>query len=57
MEVINDNLFHKWRCGIIKMTVLPANFYTLNNSEKIKGPFSTLSFFQQGDGKVGIASC
>ena len=55
VKVINDNLFHEWRCGIIKMTVLPANFYTLNNnSEKIKGPFCTLSFFQQGDGKVGI---
>ena len=57
VEVINDNLFHEWRCGIIKMTVLPANFYNLNNnSEKIKGSFSSFSFFWQGDGQVGIAT-
>ena len=50
VEIINSNLVHEWRSGIIKMTVLPAN-----DIEKLdKGPFSSLSFLWEDDTKVGI---
>ena len=56
VKVINDNLVREWRSGIIKMTVLPTNFYNLyNDIEKVdKGPFSFLSVLWQDEAKVDI---
>ena len=55
VEVIESNLVYDWKSGIIMMAVLPANFYSLeDNSEIIKGPFSSLNFLWQGDTEVGM---
>ena len=53
VEVIKNNLVHDWKSGIIMMAVLPENFHSLqDNSEKIKGPFSSLNFLWQDDIEV-----
>ena len=45
VKVIKNNLVHVWKSEIIVMAVLPANFHSLeDNSEILKGPFSSLNF-------------
>ena len=56
VKMVNSNLVHEWRSGIIKTTVLPANFYIGDsNKEKFKGPFSSLlDFLWRDDAKVNM---
>ena len=55
VKVIKSNLVHDWKSGIIMMAVLPANFHSLqDNSETLKGPFSSLNFVWQDDTEVEI---
>ena len=57
VKVIKNNLVHEWKSGIIMMAVLPANFHSLeDNSESLKGPFSSLNFLWQDDTDVGMLS-
>ena len=57
VEVIEKNLIHDWKPGIIMMAVLPINFRCTNveaNSEVLKGPFSSLNCFWEDDTEVDI---
>ena len=57
VKVIKNNLVPDWKSGIIMMAVLPANFHSLeDNSEILKGPFSSLNFLWQDDTEVGMLS-
>ena len=54
-EVIEGNLVHDWKSGIIMMAVLPPDFHSLeDNNEIIKGPFSSLNSLWKDDSEVGI---
>ena len=55
VEAIEGNLVPDWKSGIIMMSVLPANFHSLqSNCETLinKGPFSSLNFLSQDDTEV-----
>ena len=53
VKVINRNLVHDWKSGVIMMAVLPENFHSLqDNSETLKGPFSSLNYLWQDDTEV-----
>ena len=56
VEVIKSNLISDWKSGIIMLAVLPVNFHSLedNNSERLKGPFSSLNFLWQEDTEVDM---
>ena len=55
VKIIKSNLVYSWKSGIIMMAVLPTNFHSLdNNSEMLKGPFSSLNFLWQDDTEVCI---
>ena len=57
VKVIKNNLVPDWKSGVIMMAVLPANFHSLeDNSELLKGPFSSLNFLWQDDTEVGMLS-
>ena len=53
VEVVESNMVLDWKSGIVMIAILPANFHTLqNNSEMLKGPFSSLNNVRQDDTKV-----
>ena len=53
VEVVESNMVLDWKLGIVMIAILPANFHTLeNNSEMLKGPFSSLNNVRQDDTKV-----
>ena len=54
VEVIENNLVHDRKSGIIMMAVLPPIFLSDedSDSEKLKGPFSSLNFLWQDDTEV-----
>ena len=56
VEVVESNLVHDRKSGIIMMAVLPPNFQSLedSDSEKLKVPFSSLNFLWQDDTEVDI---
>ena len=55
VKVTKSNLVHDYKSGIIMMAVLPENFHSLeDNSETLKGPFSSLNFVWQDDTEVEI---
>ena len=55
VEVIEGNLVHDWKSGIIMMAVLPPDFHSLeDNSEIIKGPFSSLNSLWKDDSEVSM---
>ena len=55
LKVIESNLFHDRRSGIIMMAILPTEFHSIEDkSEILKGPFSLLNYLWQGDIEVGM---
>ena len=46
VELIEGDLVHDWKSGIVMIAVLPANFQSLEDkyNEKIEGPFSSLNY-------------
>ena len=54
VKVIESNLIHDRKSGIIMMAVLPPIFLSDedSDSEKLKGPFSSLNFLWQDDTEV-----
>ena len=55
VEVVESNMVPDWSSGIIMMAVLPTNFHGLQeNSEMLKGPFSSLNSIWQDDTEVDM---
>ena len=55
VEVVEGDMVADRSSGIIMMAVLPANFYSFQESSKIlKGPFSSLNSIWQDDTEVDI---
>ena len=55
IEAIERNFVPDWKSGIIMMSVLPADFHSVqNNCETLKGPFSSLNFLSQDDTEVDL---
>ena len=55
VEVVERNMVPDRSSGIIMMAVLPTNFHSLQeNSETLKGPFSSLNSIWQDDTEVDM---
>ena len=56
VKMIESDLVHDWKSGIVMVAVLPANFRSPdgNDNEKLNGPFSSLNYLWEDDTEVKL---
>ena len=56
VQMIESDLVHDWKSGIVMVAILPTNFQNAdsNDNEKLNGPFSSLNYLWEDDTEVKL---
>ena len=56
VKMVESDLVHDWKSGILMVAILPANFRNPdgNDNEKLDGPFSSMNYLWEDDTEVKL---